>query len=547
MNSVDDETRFHDDDLPNSIPNTDGPIGVEHVNWLIRVCDIVQEKPIYSLKQCSSSLFVLLFQRLLQSSIPDLEFEPNTQEKKLWNMKRVLDELSLVFQTDLSYISASEIVNCSEEHVARLIRVFLSVAIHLMQRHQQMQSSPHGVVGEPSGSDWEFRWPHTSDHLLSAPPPMTAHPPPRMFYRTANHHHEVDDSVVTNDGDGEAIDLQHWQEPVVLREDMLRHYRRRHTPQKVYSPEGDAAPNNDSHEQEADLNNVHPNKSSTSSSNRPIHKESESRKQQQQGESSNLNTSANAAAGGAVKDRSEEASDDVSNADSAVFTNALVQDWKENLVPPARRREGSCVDPLSIAEVRQRMHKLEQSLGSRARSVLRPQGHDSRQHAAQVALDRNIHRDCLTMLGNQRRDEKIIELRNRRLNDELQSVIKRRVVQETSALQLQLLHDTRESFKQDAEKRCELKRKIRDEDTRARKAFEAMVASECLHLRLHSTMLSEETHRFLEKQRSALREAKRVANEKKKKYSSEVDAQLEAYRRQMFGWCSPDIAGIAVR
>eukprot|EP00758_Cryptobia_borreli_P006029 Tbor_TRINITY_DN5055_c0_g1::TRINITY_DN5055_c0_g1_i1::g.14095::m.14095 len=108
----------------------DCPITVDHVHWLMKSSNINEDIPITSLKQCSPSFFVLLFQRLLPNqNIKDLEMEPNTQEKRLHNIQRVLQRLLVQDGTDGGYISATEIVNLNEEHISRLIRVFLMLAL----------------------------------------------------------------------------------------------------------------------------------------------------------------------------------------------------------------------------------------------------------------------------------------------------------------------------------------------------------------------------------------------------------------------------------
>lgn len=122
----------------------DSPIGVDHVNWLLKACGISQERTIETLKQCSSSLFALLFQRIFNCTISDLELEPNTQEKRLWNIQRVLTELQLFVSTDLSYISAEHIVALDEEHISELIRVFFEIVIGFVMGSHNARSNGIG-------------------------------------------------------------------------------------------------------------------------------------------------------------------------------------------------------------------------------------------------------------------------------------------------------------------------------------------------------------------------------------------------------------------
>lgn len=151
-----------------------GPIGVEHVNWLLSACGITQERAIDSLRQCSSSLFALLFQRIFNCTIRNLELEPNTQEKRLWNIERVLDELQTFVNTDLSHISAERIVALDENHISELIRVFFEIVVGFVAASTQQQqreresarrnSGPH----RPEGAEVEDAGygPTLSGHLL---------------------------------------------------------------------------------------------------------------------------------------------------------------------------------------------------------------------------------------------------------------------------------------------------------------------------------------------------------------------------------------------
>ena len=133
----------------------EGPIGVGHVNWLLSACGITQERSIDSLRQCSSSLFALLFQRIFNCTIQSLELEPNTREKRLWNIERVMDELQLFVSTDLSYISADRIVALDEHHISELIRVFFEIVIGFVaasaQQQQQLASGGGGAGQHQQG------------------------------------------------------------------------------------------------------------------------------------------------------------------------------------------------------------------------------------------------------------------------------------------------------------------------------------------------------------------------------------------------------------
>ncbi|CUG62341.1 Hypothetical protein, putative [Bodo saltans] len=131
-----DESHAYDDE-PALFGGPEG-ITVEHVNWLLKVCNIVQENPMTTLQQCSSSLFVLMVQRLLGFRVPGLQLEPNTFEKKVWNTTRVLEELSVVCGEDLleSYINPEAIVQGDPRQIALLVRVMYHIALHMIRERE---------------------------------------------------------------------------------------------------------------------------------------------------------------------------------------------------------------------------------------------------------------------------------------------------------------------------------------------------------------------------------------------------------------------------
>jgi hypothetical protein len=149
-----------------------GPEGitVEHVNWLLKVCNIVQENPLTALQQCSSSLFVLMVQRLLGFRVPGLQLEPNTFEKKVWNTTRLLEELSVVCGEDLleSYISPDAIVQGDPRHIALLVRVMYHIALHMMrQRERELSEQYHTITDEPEFTH-EMQAPHADPSSASS-------------------------------------------------------------------------------------------------------------------------------------------------------------------------------------------------------------------------------------------------------------------------------------------------------------------------------------------------------------------------------------------
>ncbi|ORC84187.1 uncharacterized protein TM35_000481480 [Trypanosoma theileri] len=100
----------------------------DDVNALAKMCSISREKDITTLKECSSSLFVLLYQRLFNCSISGIETSPYTVDQKRWNVTRVLNELKDTRGIDVTGIDAEEVVHLNEEHISRLIRLFMDIA-----------------------------------------------------------------------------------------------------------------------------------------------------------------------------------------------------------------------------------------------------------------------------------------------------------------------------------------------------------------------------------------------------------------------------------
>ncbi|KAH9597718.1 hypothetical protein LSM04_008655 [Trypanosoma melophagium] len=100
----------------------------EDVNALAKMCSISREKDITTLKECSSSLFVLLYQRLFNCNISGIETSPYTVEQKRWNVSRVLNELQDKRGINVAGIDAEEVVHLNEEHISRLIRLFMDIA-----------------------------------------------------------------------------------------------------------------------------------------------------------------------------------------------------------------------------------------------------------------------------------------------------------------------------------------------------------------------------------------------------------------------------------
>ncbi|CCW70364.1 unnamed protein product [Phytomonas sp. Hart1] len=109
---------------------------LNHVNELLRFCQLEQSKRVTSIRQCTSSLFVLLYQRLFGCAIENIESFPNTPEKKRRNVTLVLEELRKHSYT-LTDISVDQVVKLNEDHVSRLIMVFVNIADNMKYQQQR--------------------------------------------------------------------------------------------------------------------------------------------------------------------------------------------------------------------------------------------------------------------------------------------------------------------------------------------------------------------------------------------------------------------------
>lgn len=106
---------------------------LHHANDLLTFC-CIRNTHVTSIRQCTSSFFVLLYQRLFDCSIDGIDRSPNTAEKKRRNVALVLEELRR-HRYSLDNIAAEEVVKLNEAHISRLIMVFVQIASE-MQQHQ---------------------------------------------------------------------------------------------------------------------------------------------------------------------------------------------------------------------------------------------------------------------------------------------------------------------------------------------------------------------------------------------------------------------------
>ena len=107
-----------------------------HANDLLTFCAISNK--VTSIRQCTSSFFVLLYQRLFDCTIAGIDRSPNTAEKRRHNVTLVLEQLRQ-HPYSLAGIEAEEVVKLNEDHISRLIMVFVQIAEDMRRQQQQRQ------------------------------------------------------------------------------------------------------------------------------------------------------------------------------------------------------------------------------------------------------------------------------------------------------------------------------------------------------------------------------------------------------------------------
>lgn len=399
----------------------DFAITVDHVNWLLKSCGIVQENSLQSLSECSSSLFVLLFQRLLNFGIPNLELEPNTVEKKLWNTTQVLQQLQEYLGLDLSHISAKEIVNGNTQHISMLIRVFLHLAVHLLQIQQEQEEAAKAANGGGSAAAAGSR-------------PFQGGP-------AAAERPEDDDGALP-----------------------------------------------------------------------PA-----------------------AQANGKQQQAEKELTDDVSSRDSAQFTNMLVSSWKEEIIPPARRRPGAAVNPKVLSSLRRRMQSVDQALLPTSRRH-RPGVHDTREKVT-ILSPRELHGVHSRRLTDPAvRDTKIETLRALRFIDTLHQQVRAQIHQRDSLVEAELRDELRSRIKKDRQDFRDLKQLARDEDDRLREAYVSIIRSARPSSVADQRLYRDDTRRIAEQFLKKEREARRVTHETAKDNFDTLQGRLKAIVKDVQRW-----------
>lgn len=199
---------------------TDDVVSLEEVNELIRNAKMRRERDVTDLSQCTSSFFVLLFQAVFYKELQGLELEVNTQEKKLHNVRIVIDNVEQLCGTPLRGISPEAIIAHDEVHISRLIRVFIDIV--------------NGVLFPEETSENMEEFEGQQEENLPAPPPRfeqwlqgIVQPDPDSRQRTPRIYNNTLDGSQQHIAAGKPQPQPQQQQPTTARHKDVRNRVRR--------------------------------------------------------------------------------------------------------------------------------------------------------------------------------------------------------------------------------------------------------------------------------------------------------------------------------
>jgi hypothetical protein len=125
------------------------PVTSEDVRWLLRSLGLRSHLPLLSMSQVSPLLIIQMFRALFTIQVQDLR-EHRTRADEVHNMRILLSELSEA-GIDLDNVSAEAIVDHNEEHLSRLLSVFIDVH-HVQLGADHGNSTPHNEAASVTSS-----------------------------------------------------------------------------------------------------------------------------------------------------------------------------------------------------------------------------------------------------------------------------------------------------------------------------------------------------------------------------------------------------------
>ncbi|KAH8616595.1 hypothetical protein ERJ75_000461700 [Trypanosoma vivax] len=484
----------------------------EDVNKLVRMCSISHEKAITSLKQCSSSLFVLLYQRLFNCAIKGIESSPYTLEQKKWNVRCVLNELRDMRRIDVDGIDEEQIVQLNEEHISRLIALFLDIA-------ERMSLQGGANLSHPP----------EDNNAASSVAVLPSFPAPR--HKVAELPHES-----AEDGT--------WYDPV-------EQIYRRALPQHILFQDPMMTIKSMRREDMDGLLDV------------PPHEESV-------GEVFVVNEDLSEM----IDQEVGESTGSYGNMEERVIpTSELVAVWSAQVIPP--KPLYPTADSPALDDVRERLSIIDECLRAKGREMHQRRLRSSRL-ASQVAPARSssysgagghatgkprrrvapstflpgsiISDDVMddtmlyggrkTRIDYARRNEKIEMLRSVRFIDDLEREIGRKLVQRHSDVMVKLREEARRALQQDRQEMLERRRLIREEDQKYRDAYTAIITGASNDFRTAKGLMMEKLQQLAQLQAISLRESRRMCQYMKQESKKRVRHDLLRYASTVTEWQS---------
>lgn len=516
------------------------------VNRLVAMCSITQEKVITSLKQCSSSLFVLLYQRLFNCTIKNIESSPYTLKQKKWNVTCVLNELRDKRGIDVSGIDAEEIVQLNEEHISRLIMLFLEIAYGMklpgspdplgaeklaFARHVLPVAVSRPVLAElPHESSEDGSWYVPVRPLANENNALGA----RQMYVAYPSHVSQDHTKGAHTLQANGGHASHDAQPSLPPEQ--QHVGIRANERKM--EEGNAR----------EFDAFHPTKKG------------------------GTDRTADTAKVSCEDEGSTSSYSNVEEEEEKVLTRQFVNAWNAEVIPPKHLTQVldfadlvDFVDFAEFADMRERLGLMDERLvkatrerESRQRRGVWPHvdGREKREEKGPsgrvrptVKLPRSLVPDTVStdelrrkqpkrIINYTLRNEKIEMLRSVRLIDDLQKDIRRKMVQQHSDVTRELREGIRQALELDRREKIERMRQIRDEDEKYRRAYKALMAAACNDLRVAKELMTERTRQLAEYQSLSLRESRRMCEYMKRESKERMRHDLLHYASAVTGWQS---------
>ncbi|ESL09640.1 hypothetical protein TRSC58_02637 [Trypanosoma rangeli SC58] len=517
----------------------------DDVNKLVAMCSIKQDRAITSFQQCSSSLFVLLYQRLYSCTIEGIESSPYTLQQKQGNVALVLNELRYRRGIDVTGIDAEQIIQFNEEHISRLITLFLGIA-HNMRRKKD--------TGDALSVSTDSKKSPTRDAFVTASArPVLAELPNRSaengtWYAPVRTVEEGKQMLHIDSRMAAPFPQKHVKTGFLHRDE-----------ERVGQPPGSFASPHQTHH--GHPRHVREMDDGVGAGNAAIITG--------EVEEDDDDVAGALIMGPAVKEEHEYCGSAGSygngDEDQEIPTKQLVDAWSAEVIPP--RRRSKVIKSSGIADIRERLSLMDERLKNEVRQrerrqqaavqrhvgVSEPEAkgtrHTKRHERPKVVLPRSLVPDAVSaedllrhepkrMIDYTLRNEKIEMLRSIRFIDDLQKEIRRTMVQRHNDATRQLRDEVRQALEDDQREKLERMRQVKDEDQRYRSAYKAIMAAACNDLRNAKDLMMERTRQLAEYHSHSLRESRRMCQYMKRESKERMRHDLLRYASTVTGWQS---------